>query len=229
MLKQQLSIRRKTTIVVFAAGPVKLASASMPEDTSQNLDPRIRRTRELLHQALAKLLKSKDFEEISVQEIADAAQVNRATFYDHYTDKSALLECLVAAQFQEMLEKRRLRFESGCGAELQAVALAVCDYIARIGRARGKRQLEPHMESAVLAVLRRNFADGLRTHNSSPDVPAEVAAAAISWAIYGAAREWALAPRRGPAEDAANIVATLVSPMLAALQPAEAVTTEVLN
>jgi AcrR family transcriptional regulator len=206
----------------------------MAGETPQNRDPRIRRTRELLHQALAKLLKSKDFEEISVQEIADAAQVNRATFYDHYTDKSALLECLVGAEFQEMLEERRLRFESGCAAELKAVVLAVCDYSSRIGRARGKRQPEPHMESAMIAVLRRNFAEGMRTHKSNPDVPVELAAAAISWAIYGAAREWALAPRRGggekcSAEEVANTVVTLVSPMLQALQPAAAVTTEVSN
>jgi AcrR family transcriptional regulator len=201
----------------------------MPDETSQNCDPRIRRTRELLHQALAKLLKSKDFEDISVQEIADAAQLNRATFYDHYTDKSALLECLVAAQFQEMLEKRRLRFESGCAAELKAVVLAVCDYISRTGRARGKRQPEPHMESAVIAVLLQNFANGLSTHKSNPDVPVEVAAAAISWAIYGAAREWALAPRRYPVEKVAETVVTLVSPMLAALQPPSATSGEALH
>jgi AcrR family transcriptional regulator len=65
--------------------------------------PVIRRTRQLLQQALEKLLETKDFDKISVQDIADAATVNRVTFYDHYTDKFALLECVVAGRFQNLL------------------------------------------------------------------------------------------------------------------------------
>ncbi|MGD1097474.1 MAG: helix-turn-helix domain-containing protein, partial [Bryobacteraceae bacterium] len=64
----------------------------MAEGAFGFLDPRIRRTRQLFHQALEKLLEKKEFDEISVQDIADAATVNRATFYDHYPDKFALLE-----------------------------------------------------------------------------------------------------------------------------------------
>ena len=55
-------------------------------------DPRIRRTRQALQGALRGLMKSKGFDEVSVQDIADAATVNRATFYDHYTDKFSLLD-----------------------------------------------------------------------------------------------------------------------------------------
>ena len=57
------------------------------------LDPRIRRTRRLLLHGLGKLLETKEFDKISVQDIAEAATVNRATFDDHYTDKFDLLEC----------------------------------------------------------------------------------------------------------------------------------------
>ena len=39
---------------------------------------------------------TKPFDEISVQDIAEAATVNRATFYDHYTDKYSLLEANIA-------------------------------------------------------------------------------------------------------------------------------------
>src|SRR5271157_3832447 len=60
------------------------------------LDPRIRRTRRSLQDALEKLLSEKDFDEISVHDISETATLNRATFYDHYTDKFALLECTVA-------------------------------------------------------------------------------------------------------------------------------------
>jgi AcrR family transcriptional regulator len=68
----------------------------MPISDCEVRDPRIRRTRQLLQQALGQLLQSRSFEEITVQDIAEAATVNRATFYDHYTDKFALLEALIA-------------------------------------------------------------------------------------------------------------------------------------
>src|SRR5215468_4921095 len=118
---------------------------------SDAVDPRIRRTRELLQQALESLLKTKDFDAISVQEIADAATVNRATFYDHYTDKFALLECLVARRFYELLANRNVRFDGTCGSALQALVLAVCDFLAAVPdntEQQPVRQFEPHMESA---------------------------------------------------------------------------------
>ena len=62
----------------------------MNESCQEIVDPRIRRTRQLLQQALAKLLETKEFEKISVQDITEAATLNRATFYDHYGDKFAL-------------------------------------------------------------------------------------------------------------------------------------------
>ena len=69
----------------------------MTETTCKMPDPRVQRTRKLLQSALGKLLKEKGLEDISVQDIADAATLNRATFYDHYNDKFALLECMVGA------------------------------------------------------------------------------------------------------------------------------------
>ena len=58
----------------------------MPISDCQVRDPRIRRTRKLLQGALGALMQSKSFDEISVQDITEAATVNRATFYDHYND-----------------------------------------------------------------------------------------------------------------------------------------------
>ena len=54
-------------------------------------DRRTRRTRQLLRDALLALLKAKRFEDISVQDIIERADVARSTFYVHYTDKDDLL------------------------------------------------------------------------------------------------------------------------------------------
>jgi AcrR family transcriptional regulator len=171
-------------------------------------DPRVVRTRQLLQTALEKLLKKKAFEQISVQDITEAATLNRATFYDHYSDKTALLECIVASRFMALLDKRGIRFAGGCPSALKAIVLAVCDYLS------GMRHLEPHMESAIVAVLRKVVLDGLQEHPATNGIPAEMRAAIASGAIYGAAKEWAQAKRRCSAEQNADTVMTLLLPVL---------------
>src|SRR5580698_7642314 len=176
----------------------------MAEVCLETVDPRIRRTRVLLQQALGKLLETKEFDKISVQDIAEAATVNRATFYDHYTDKYALLECMVGTRFHELLEERGIRFE--CASALKSIVLAVCDYLAPMGKV--VRKMEPHMESAVIAVVRRMLLDGLRRHSDSTISP-EMIAATASWGISGAAKEWAQTPNRRPPEEIVEEVAAL--------------------
>src|SRR5262245_16300234 len=54
-------------------------------------DRRTRKTRQQLRSALLVLLKEKRYEDISVQDIIERADVARSTFYVHYVDKDALL------------------------------------------------------------------------------------------------------------------------------------------
>lgn len=49
-------------------------------------DRRVRKTKKALQQSLLELLKTKDLTEISVQELTERADLNRATFYLHYKD-----------------------------------------------------------------------------------------------------------------------------------------------
>ena len=89
--------------------PQMKTMALTPISDCEVRDPRIRRTRQLLQGALQSLLLTRSFEEISVQEIAEAATVNRATFYDHYTDKFALLDALVGSGLVTAGIGRRMR------------------------------------------------------------------------------------------------------------------------
>lgn len=172
-------------------------------------DPRIARTRQALQQALKKLLKQKEFDQVSVQDITETAMVNRATFYDHFPDKFALLECMVGGQFCEFLAAREVQFDGTCGEELKRMVLAVCEFVAR------QRKPEPHMESAIIAVVRRMLLEGLQQHAPArKGITPEMGAAAASWAIYGAAKEWAQTKGREPSETAAARIAELVKTML---------------
>src|SRR5580658_2988784 len=92
-------------------------------------DPRIVRSRRMLMEGLARVLTKKEFEDVSVQEIADEATLNRATFYLHYPDKNALLQAMTGVRFRDLLERRGITF-GDCNGALRAIALGVCDYLA---------------------------------------------------------------------------------------------------
>ncbi len=57
----------------------------------EKVDRRVRRTKNMLRDALLSLIKEKGYERITVQEIIDRADVGRSTFYAHFRDKEDLL------------------------------------------------------------------------------------------------------------------------------------------
>ena len=189
----------------------------------EQFDPRVRRTRQLLQQALDKLLQTKDFENISVQDIAEAATVNRATFYDHFADKFALLEYSVAASFYCLISARNVKFDSSCASTLEAIILGVCNYLDGLPRAECERrkQMEPYLESAVIGVVRRTILKGIKEHPTGVAPSPEMIATTLSWAIYGAAREWLHTPNHVPAEEIVSTIMTMIAPIVATMQPTD--------
>jgi len=57
-------------------------------------DRRVKKTKKILKQALARLLLEKDLKDITVKELTTIADVNRGTFYLHYKDVYDLYEQL---------------------------------------------------------------------------------------------------------------------------------------
>src|SRR5487761_364483 len=69
-------------------------------------DLRVRRTRKLLKDALTELWSEKSFDSITVQDIAERAMVNRATFYLHFQDKYTLFDQVGRDKFHQLVAKR---------------------------------------------------------------------------------------------------------------------------
>lgn len=185
----------------------------------------MRRTRRLLQGALRTLLESRSFDALSVQDIADAATVNRATFYDHYTDKHALLEAMIAAEFHQLLEDRQVRFDGTCASAAGPVILAACDFLSvcsgHPGPDQKSRSIEPLVGAAVVAAIRRVLLSGLAARKPVRGAAPELIAGAAAGAIYGAVKEWAGRRHPPPAEQFVGTVLKLVEPMLAAGSPRE--------
>lgn len=70
---------------------------------TDTLDRRVRRSRRLLADALLELIVEKGYEAVTVQEIADRADLNRATFYLHFDGKEELLVTGLEERFDELV------------------------------------------------------------------------------------------------------------------------------
>ena len=191
------------------------------------IDPRIVRSRRMLMEALAKLLITKHFEDISVQEIADEATLNRATFYLHYPDKNALLQAMTESRFRDLIERRSITF-TDCHGALRAIALGVCDYLAE-STGCPSQLARMALEGSIIPVVEDMFKEGLALHGMAPGriaydgialdgmtpgVDAAMRATTAAWAVFGAARRWFQIPNRIPAEEMAARIETMVSPVL---------------
>jgi len=186
----------------------------MPISDCEVRDPRIRRTRQLLQGALQTLLQTKNFDEITVQDITEAATVNRATFYDHYADKFALLDALIAGGFHSLLHQRDVRFEGNCPSEASEIIRAACDYVLQMreGHTECKQQsaFEPLIDAAITAAIRR-----VLTRNDSPKLRlSPMTASAASWAINGAVKGWYNTPDRPSVDEVVPQILAMILPML---------------
>jgi AcrR family transcriptional regulator len=192
---------------------------ALPRVPVNDADPRVRRTRQLLQEALLALMAEKNFDAISVQDITERATLNRATFYAHFQDKYALFAGYSREWFRTALEQR-LPAEAGLSrANLELLILASMEALAQMDdHCAPTEALKPLVMSAVQEELARCLLGWLRhapTPATQPAVALETTAAGLSWAIFGTALDWSRMPERTPAPATAARIATLLTGGLA--------------
>lgn len=70
-------------------------------------DRRVRRSRRALRDALISLVLERGYASVTVEDITARADLGRATFYTHYTDKDDLLNHIVTDLIDELQERQR--------------------------------------------------------------------------------------------------------------------------
>jgi AcrR family transcriptional regulator len=189
-----------------------MADATQSGNSAENTDPRVLRSRQMLMESLLRLLTRKEFENISIQEIADEATLNRATFYLHYPDKNALLQAMTATRFRDLVARRGLSF-TNCDGALRAIALGVCDYLAETTGCPSQLAKMP-LEGSIIPVVEGMFQEGATHHEMAPGgADPKLLATTAAWAMFGAARRWYQTPDRIPAEEMAAKIEALVKPI----------------
>jgi AcrR family transcriptional regulator len=212
----------------------------------QGMDPRVRRTRQLLQQAFLELFQEKSFAAISVQDIAERATVNRATFYAHFEDKYDLLDSIIREQFQQVVASKLPSVPGWKASGLRLLIQAVFDFLGAFHShcPPTDTQLAPLFERAVqqelyallLTWLKQAPGAGARASRASenaetqfPQAPAavgagqrvspETLASVMSWAIFGTAAHWSQETKAPSAEDMTNQVMFALTEGVAKLTP----------
>jgi AcrR family transcriptional regulator len=177
----------------------------------EKLDPRVKRTHSLILQAFSGLLAEKGFESISVQDVTDKAEINRATFYAHFPDKYALLDYAIKHMFLQEIEKRTLNACHYTPDNLRNLILAVCEFLSNVH----SECAQPHQqfESLVEGTIKKQIFDLLSywLSQSKVKIATEIPATIATWAIYGLASHYSHLKKRPALEKFVDEALPLVA------------------
>jgi AcrR family transcriptional regulator len=183
----------------------------LPKPKEEKLDPRVKRTRNLILQAFSELLAEKGFASISVQDVTDKAEINRATFYKHFVDKYKLLDYWISQMFRQEIEKRMLNACHYTPENLRSLILAVCEFLSQLHSdcAQPHLQFEALVESQIKKQIYELLSVWLKQTKTriSTEIPATVA----TWAIYGLASHWSHNKKRPALEKFVDEALPLVA------------------
>ncbi len=181
----------------------------MLPNPDEKLDPRVKRTRGLILQAFEVLLAEKGFETISVQDVTDKAEINRATFYAHFPDKYALLDYSISQMFMSEIEKRTLNVCSYSPDNLRNLILAVCEFLGKLHT--GCAQPHQQFESLVEGTIKKQIFELLSYWLRKSNIPTELPATVATWAIYGLASHYSHMKKRPALEKFVDEAIPLVA------------------
>lgn len=175
----------------------------------EKLDPRVKRTRNLILTAFESLLAEKGFESISVQDVTGKAEINRATFYAHFSDKYELLDRSINHLFIQEIDKRTLNVCSYSPDNLRNLILAVCDFLVNMHG----NCAQPHQQFESLAegTIKKQIFDLLSYWLRKSRMPTEIPVTVATWAIYGLASHYSHLKKRPTLEKFVDEALPLVA------------------
>jgi AcrR family transcriptional regulator len=184
---------------------------------NEKTDPRVLRTRKLIDEAFLAVLDEKGFEELSVQEVADRAGINRATFYAHYGDKYDLLSDLIRKSLTEELSAKDLLDRDLDEDSVRSLFTAVIAYVTY----HHEHCKPPHRHldwllrqeiTEYCSALFESWAD--RGKEGSSRTLRRMEATAAAGALYALVLEWLAEEKEGPVEAYVALTLPLITNLL---------------
>ena len=169
------------------------------------------RTRRLLEQAVFDLLQAKGYEEITIQDIVDTADLGRGTFYLHFKDKEEAVWSLIEHGLQDTDLLAHRDFDGNPGSATLENALKYMFHYVEANQdlfkimlgSKGNAAVTLKVQNWLAADLERE-ALALNVPQLIQDVPLPIAAQLVTGAITRMAIWWLETPNAYSADEMAK-------------------------
>ena len=177
-------------------------------------DRRSLRTRQMLMAAMVELMRQKRYDSITVQEIADRANIGRSTFYAHFTDKDDLLVDGVQRMLA-LLAADTADTAGGSARLLPSLALlrhigAQSDLYHVFARGRGLNLFMTALQDELTIMLTGRLT-GRVAADTTPAIPPPLLAAMVAGMLTTVVRAWVFGGFTEPAEDIDRMFRTVAT------------------
>ncbi|HZG17185.1 MAG TPA: TetR/AcrR family transcriptional regulator [Candidatus Bathyarchaeia archaeon] len=173
------------------------------------VDRRIIKTQEAIKKAVIELMAEKSFDQITIQDISDKADVSRKTIYLHYVDKFDLLDKLM----EEYINNLRKLSETICEMEWRPATQSCFEYLESnypFFSTMLANKGAPYFRTRFLEYQIEAFKNELRkTHTRINEVSEEVIVHFVASAYVGVVEWWIANGMPYPPHVMADQVGTL--------------------
>jgi len=162
----------------------------------ETVDRRINKSKNALKKALLQLMKEKAFKRITITEIVNLADLNRGTFYKHYSYKEDLLDDVIHDVISNLIESYRAPYQNNTNffqEKLSSSAIKLFDHVAQyadfytiIINSDGL----PGFQQKICDVLKEVAIHDQLIENKNTDIDYQISASYQSYALFGMIVEW---------------------------------------
>jgi AcrR family transcriptional regulator len=185
-------------------------------------DRRVKYTKQALRDSLIALLQKKPIEKVSIKEICEAADINRSTFYAHYTDQYDLLSQIE----RELLRDLNAYLDSYNFKELEAESFQtmnhIFEYIVENAELCGiilGENGDLAFQKEIMTIVQRQCMREWRGKNAVDEGLLEYAMIFIVNGSIGVVQKWLQTDMRASTREMAEFVLSFSYRGLAALLP----------
>jgi AcrR family transcriptional regulator len=182
-------------------------------------DPRVRRTRRLLREALIALIMDKSYQGITIKEITDRADVAYITFFRHYDSIDDLLLETLAGELSEL--QTRVEETTSQSEDCTAEGQLIFEYVQQnaalfqiLLQAPGAIQIRKRFEAILSATF---FATCEPLHTPNQPIPPEIMASQLAGSVVGLIEWWLENNMPYPYQQMGEIYFRLRSGMIAGI------------
>lgn len=182
-------------------------------------DRRVRKTRDLLHGALASLIHEKSYDAIVVKEILARADVGRSTFYTHFSDKNELLDSGIRDMLRASEATASMR-SAGSADWILRFSLPVLEHIERYREAsdssvdaRKLAVVHEHLEEVLVELIAYDLKRvGQRHRESERSVPCDLLARHVASTFLLVLNWWVERGEPLPSREVNDLFRALILP-----------------